>query len=494
MPSAQYQQNGSSCKKLHLTNLSTEEIEDPLLAIARIFDDNNLPAQLELLKEWRRCVLEDDYFKGERDSPSELLYFYRLTVSLVEAMQLLLTEDTQIFQAQSIQQLNDERNRWPYYPEGLTDAEKLNPGLIVESFFKAYTNTHYNQMLYDWLEHGLSSSAVGEFIETVDLIAFYENLQKLYGAAWIIYQRSADANKRGAVTTNTRPVDEKVQMLNVKLTEDQYRELQNTIDSLIKNHHPEQIILFGSLQYGTESVTCFSVAEHLIQSHYFLLMVMGQEQQPLHRLRRYITTAYDSVTVTVLAYGLKAIENRLVKNDLFFNTVLRDGLFLYRSGKTLQNRSFPEPDHLRNRFEAERHLENHVAMAMGFFAAARSAMEEDQETPGIAVCFLQQAAVQACLVLIKVFSGFKPATRGLTKLLELCFCFEPYLVIHFRRDTNEQERLYQLLANAYNNANHKDGVEVSIADAESLSEQVDEFVVMVQVCCARKIEGYNKIT
>ncbi len=177
-------------------NLTEEEARDPLLVLAEFFNDDWLPGQLEHLREWQKYVLADQYYTGQNNSPAGLLYFHRLNIRLIDAMYVLL-QRKKICPSNSNKRplksdhLTDEKNSWKDYPAGLSEAELTDPYLVVMDFFNSYSLCSYEEMLYEWLEAALSSRGAREFIEAADLVQVYDNLGKLYAAAWIIYQRSA---------------------------------------------------------------------------------------------------------------------------------------------------------------------------------------------------------------------------------------------------------------------------------------------------------------
>jgi hypothetical protein len=139
-------------------NLKPTEIANPILVIADFFDVDSLSGHLERLQMWRKCILEDQYFKGEKGSPSELLHFYKLNLCLLDAAYLLKDENS-------------------------PTTESADIYLTFKPVFGEYNLSTYREILYQWLEFGLSASAANEFIDTIDLISVYENLQKLYNAA-----------------------------------------------------------------------------------------------------------------------------------------------------------------------------------------------------------------------------------------------------------------------------------------------------------------------
>ena len=271
------------------------------------------------------------------------------------------------------------------------------------------------------------------------------------------------------------------------LTVTQYIELQKEVAAIVSNRSASKVILFGLVQSKSVRHNCFATEEFFTINQYFLLVVTRNEQRLRQIVQEIATTPYHKIRITTISCTFNRIETQLKKNDRFFNTVLKDGIALYNDNNKQETHIW-EPDHLRILLSAERNYQNHWALALGFLAAAISAMEDDGGQPAIVVYFLQQATVQTCLTLIKICSGLKPPTRSLSKLLELCFCFEPYLSIHFKQNTNEEIRLFNVLLNAQTIDTGRTEFEATTADAELLKEQADEFMVMVEVCCGTRIK------
>ena len=173
-------------------NLTPKEISQPLTVLGNFFTDDWLPDQLERLKTWRDFVLKDDYYTDEKNSPAGLLHFHKLNICLIEAMCLIEVQETTLgsIRLSNSEQVTLEQDTWRNYPNNLTDVELLNPLLVVDLFFKEYNLPQYREQLYQWLTYGLSAKAAKDFVDTVDLGKVYENLQKLYSAAWLIHQRT----------------------------------------------------------------------------------------------------------------------------------------------------------------------------------------------------------------------------------------------------------------------------------------------------------------
>jgi hypothetical protein len=175
-------------------NLTPKEIKQPLTVLANFFSDDWLPGQLERLKNWRDFVLKDEYYVDEKNSPAGLLHFYKLNICLVEAMCLIEVQEAALtnMRVTNSEHVTKEQASWRDYPNNLTHDELINPLLVLEIFFSVYSLPQYREQLYQWLTYGLSAKAAREFIATNDLVKVYENLQKLYSAAWLIHQRTSD--------------------------------------------------------------------------------------------------------------------------------------------------------------------------------------------------------------------------------------------------------------------------------------------------------------
>jgi hypothetical protein len=116
-------------------NLTDEEVKNPLLVLAEFLNDDWLPGQLEHLREWRKYVLAGRYYTGPNSHPAGLLYFHRINIRLIEAMQMLLQRNKSRPSKPgevNLALLNEEKNRWRDYPAGLSDEElndrKSDPG------------------------------------------------------------------------------------------------------------------------------------------------------------------------------------------------------------------------------------------------------------------------------------------------------------------------------------------------------------------------------
>ncbi|MDN3551263.1 hypothetical protein [Mucilaginibacter aquaedulcis] len=204
-------------------HLDPDEIDEPLNVISDFFSADWLPGHLESLLEWRKHVIEEGYYTDEpKKSPAGLLFTHQLNAKLVEAVYLISRTKRASKLADAIninfdQQLQQEEQEWLHYPVHLSSVERINPYLAISHFFKVYTVDQYLDLLYEWLETGLSNHSADEFLDTSDVIYLYENMQKLYEAAWIIKQREIEPTFKKSVDGSGELASTQVKRYSVRL-------------------------------------------------------------------------------------------------------------------------------------------------------------------------------------------------------------------------------------------------------------------------------------
>jgi hypothetical protein len=195
---------------LHLTR---KEIIDPMLVIAEFFGYTWLNVHLKIFKKWRKKVLCDSYFKGRNGSPTTLLHIYQLNIRLIEGA-FILNSSTPFHERFKVtlddfeKQVTLEREQWRNYPLRLNSKQLSNPIKVIKKFCDTYNMPQYRDHLYEWLHYGLSASSCDEFIEAIDLIQIYENMQLLYEACWLMHMRHKSPVSLDAEAQVPAPNDE----------------------------------------------------------------------------------------------------------------------------------------------------------------------------------------------------------------------------------------------------------------------------------------------
>jgi len=104
---------------------------------------------------------------------------------------------------------------------------------------------------------------------------------------------------------------------------------------------------------------------------------------------------------------------------------------------------------------------------------------------------LHQAIEQACIMVIRIYTGYRSDMHNLARLINLCRCFsdEPFEL--FPRKTTEEKRQFQILIRSYSETRYKDEYQIDSADADKLFTQVVEFLNLIKTLCNNRLEHYR---
>lgn len=94
------------------------------------------------------------------------------------------------------------------------------------------------------------------------------------------------------------------------------------VDKIIRNYHPERIILFGSYAYGHPTA----------ESDVDLMIIKNDCRSPIERrieIRRILHEENRFIPLTPLVYTPQEIKNRLELGDDFIEEIMTKGKILY---------------------------------------------------------------------------------------------------------------------------------------------------------------------
>lgn len=453
-------------------HLSPEEINAPLSVIAAFFDDDRLPGQLAMLKEWRDSILKPNYYRGPKNSPSSLLYFHKLNIALIEAMYLLNqnggADNLNLPGAEPAK----EKNSWIAYPVYLGMAELADPFLFLQGFFLAYTLPHYRQHLAGWLEHGLSRYPAGEFIGAVELITVYENLQKLYEAAWLIHQRFSGRpylkmvlGDKGAgtfpVVTTDQPtgvtlyqLDKDIGLVDIGLLPRVVNVITHKVPSV------QAVIYLGCPQVK--------------QSPLFLLVLIdNKEREQAQALAATIEESCRALaSVIALVHHASALLTATKHDNLFFSNALTCHV-IYLSGELLLPTK-PLTTTSKNDQTTTDLWERWKRQGIDFLDGAGYHLEKG--AANAALFCLQQCVECLLIAMIRAVTGYRINNHNISKLLNLTQMFTTDLTEVFDLDNHQSKELFSLLKHAYVNVRYKDSFEADIHSVHELYPIAQQFV------------------
>jgi len=103
---------------------------------------------------------------------------------------------------------------------------------------------------------------------------------------------------------------------------------------------------------------------------------------------------------------------------------------------------------------------------------------------------LHQATERMFTAAALVFTGYKPRTHNLEKLLNLSFTYSRDLGVAFIPRNDRDKYLFKLLKRAYIEARYKKSYKISAEELIELIEKVKEFHATAQRLCEAQIAGY----
>ncbi|MES2267915.1 MAG: HEPN domain-containing protein [Bacteroidota bacterium] len=457
----------------HSFNLTSEQVNNPLSVITTFFDHDSLPGHLETLQNWCFTILKPDFYRDEKGSPSGLLYFHKLTLCLVEAAHLIKDMPDKPNVMVSASDLSFEQREWSYYPVSLSKEQQFNPYLLLDDFFDQYSLPQYRAMLYDWLEHGLSIQPAREFIEPLDLLTVHENLQKLFGAAWFIFQRISPKPS----LKSDFPVSRGPFSLSANLSQAERGAHFVTLYPLDSNLPDRQAATISSLisiiihkVSSVHAVIYLGAAPN--DKLYLLVLTDNGEQRLAQNLAGMIEdSCRETANVVALVHHASEMFTALKRGNLFFNTALSRPA-VYLSGELLLPAAMPlsAVQHTSSSSQWQ-HWYN---LANDFYSGAGFHLNQGADN---AAFFCLHQCVECLLVaLVRAVLNYDINNHNLSRLLTITEMFTADLSNVFGLDNVHNLALFNELKHAYVNVRYKDGYEAERENVKALFTTVKQLL------------------
>ena len=181
--------------RLILTEMKDPDKLDPYIILKEICDFEDLQEMKKLFRKCCQVSLSEKYIWDE-GIPGNLLYIYEQLEKLIESCYLIykkkgfkkkLTKKTK-------QKDFEKGKNHPELPASLSQAEFVNPRIVINDFFETYSLLEWKQCLHSWMEAGLSNFSVLENIKTKDLLPYIYGMEKLLEASYRIVDISIKKN------------------------------------------------------------------------------------------------------------------------------------------------------------------------------------------------------------------------------------------------------------------------------------------------------------
>jgi HEPN domain-containing protein len=439
------------------------EVENPMAVVLDFFSADSVKGHGKRLKEWRYYVVNDEHYDEKRHGPGALLFIYDLNLRILEAMYLLWVHYKNFsYQRKQLteEQLVNEKEQWAFYPKNLSLAEQLEPYKAVKKVFKKIKPQEYRDQLHEWSHVALYKNTDVESIYAGDVITVYENLKKLYSAAWMICQREGGRPQLKRSGMESLPEKESpiaLRTINPHPTAAEKLVLEEIKDLILKRCLQVEMIVHLGM--------------HRNPFTFYLLVLIGEEEKtPEHQVSNKIEDNCQYLAhVHAIVHKANSAKDALNIGRRFWRAVMNKGFVLYQSNELV----LPEHAEITKEVLLERAKFNWDRWGKQGSEFLKGAEFYSANNNFRLAAFLLHQSVESVLkAIIQAVIGYRVQMHNLSRLLRLTLLFADELKAVFELNTVEGAQLYQLLQNAYSQSRYNSSFDPDGDSVSMLSKQV----------------------
>jgi HEPN domain-containing protein len=444
------------------------EVENPMSVVVDFFSADSVKGHGKRLKEWRYYVVNDEHYDEKRHGPGTLLFIYDLNLRILEAMYLLLVNYKNFsYQRKQLteEQLEEEKEQWEYYPKNLSLKEQLEPYKAVKKVFKKIKPQEYRDQLHEWSHVALYNNADVEALYAGEVITVYENLIKLYSAAWLICQREGGRPllkrsklENSLTETSSEPIA--LRTINPEPTAAEKLALEEIKNLIVKRCPQVQMII----HLGTHPKPF---------TFYLLILIADDEKIPEHEISNKIEDNCQYLAnVHAIVHKANSAKEALNIGRRFWTTGMEKGFILYHFPELI----LPPHQEITKEILLERAKFNWERWGKQGSEFLRGAELYRADNNFRLAAFLLHQSVESVLkAIIQAVIGYRVQMHNLSRLLRLTLLFTDELKDVFELNTTEGAQLYQLLQNAYSQSRYNSSFDPDGDSVRILSKQVTKF-------------------
>jgi HEPN domain-containing protein len=271
--------------------------------------------------------------------------------------------------------------------------------------------------------------------------------------------------------------------------------LSELLQKIVQAVQPEKIICFGIRLSHYQEWGCFlSKSESKDEFHpsFDLLIVSPvEEKRDLHDVAQIAEQqGIPPISVCCISHKISSVNDALIAGQPFFCSLYHSGILLYDTGKMeLIDPGDPGKGRLRKE-TMQTHWSRWYGLAQYFFKGAADSITYDR--PDLTLFMLHQAVEHTCIALIRVFTGYRPTTHNLSRLLAIIENFSPMLLTIFPCITKEEKELFKILQKAYSDSRYKDEYAISPDKVTILTERVKELQAIAESLYTNRMASFSE--
>mgnify|MGYP001242229828 CR=1 FL=1 len=431
-------------------------------SLYEVFDPQDINCIHEELWRWVKAASNNELYLHMGD-PSFILFMERKFKRMIRyawhlhqkhkeefvAEQMLspLSEECIEQQRQHMLQLDDLITRYKGTVRRLSKAETENPLLFFHRFFQ-YINSkkEWYQILHSWAEYSLSRSSMLDFSNDVDLQA-YELIEGLLESMYLLHLQDHP---------NQEYLDPVVKLI-------------------IETISPRMIFEVRHPSVGNQNT---SITE-------LLIVVPDSRQRRLSELEPIIDLiAVSDRFFTCSLHTSSHIIDKLKSGHIYFSLVCISQNLIYTNGML----ELPEKPEILDHIiaETQKTFDTGHQKAQAFHT---SALNQSERSLGLFM--LQQAAELIFRTVALVIYGCEKKTHSFKALKQITRRVAPALNEVLPANTTEEQRLLQLLEDAYINGRYANDFEVSEADFQTLNHRVEKLLSLSREIFNNRLESLH---
>ncbi len=458
-------------------HLRFSEVMNPLKVVINFFSSGWPKDHRGDLKEWRYYVLNDKYYKDQHGA-GHILFIYDQNVQLIEALHLLLLKNKDRWpRLEDIteEQITKEKSDWIYFPKNLSAQELANPYKAVKKCFKKISPQEYRDYLHEWLHTALYNNAADETMMAGEIIEVYENIRKLYSAAWLIHQREADETithkswGRGKDDQPTEAIDTE-DVAQLKDINPQLSDKQKSIVEKIKDLIVERIPGVSMIYF---------VGKISKPSIYFLLILINDSEKVAeHEAANKIEDNCRFLgTVFAMVHKMATVTEGLKTEKRFWHNTLYKSINLYKASEAESLSAHAIDDQIWLD-KAEKDWNRWGIQGKEFMKGAVRYIEDNNYT--LALFSLHQATESSLIGIIRAVLGYRITVHNLPKMIKMTLLFTQEIKKFLQLNTTEGVQLFNLLQSGYSETRYKNEFKPDEESVKLLKDKVEMLIDKIE--------------
>ncbi|SFW82740.1 HEPN domain-containing protein [Chitinophaga sancti] len=273
------------------------------------------------------------------------------------------------------------------------------------------------------------------------------------------------------------------------LAKPQREQLVQLIQKIVKNFLPLKIICYGYRTTTMSDWSCFFDRDTRIETtsptYDLLIITDDEEKRQQHEIvdmvEKYALSLRFDATIIVLP--MNSVNKGLENGKRFVSSLFRYGVILYSNGFVLSTpRQEMETSMLKDIIEANWHT--NFDKAQRYLKTAAYCFNNGWNE--LTVFDLHQSVEHACIAILRAYTGYRPTTHNLSRLLKLTCNISLEVMVVFPCLTKEETDLFNTLNRAYTEARYKDTYSVSTEVTKTIMDRVITLLNLIEKLYERK--------